>query len=262
MQTPTDAADKTRPPLSDRAFVLATDLDGTFLGGSEEARRRLYDWIEANRDSVGLIFVTGRDPKFIADLCASGVPWPEYAVGDVGTTIAKVSPEAGVEPIEALEEEIAAAWGDGGARVRDALDGHPGLTVQDTAFRYRVSYDYAPDSFDESAKDKVGQMGFDWLISDDRYFDVLPKGISKGPSIRRLVAHLGIDEGRVLVAGDTLNDLSMLECGLPAVAVGGAEAALVERVRNLPHVHLADAVGAAGITEAIAAKRLHPETGG
>ena len=78
--------------LKDRQFVLATDLDGTFLGGSDEDRRKLYDWIEANRETVGLIFVTGRDPEFIGELCSSnGVPWPEYAVGDVGTTIATVS---------------------------------------------------------------------------------------------------------------------------------------------------------------------------
>ena len=56
-------------------MVLATDLDGTFLGGSEEDRQRLYRWIESNRDSVGLIFVTGRDPRFIRELCAGGVPW-------------------------------------------------------------------------------------------------------------------------------------------------------------------------------------------
>jgi hypothetical protein len=59
--------------LKDRQFVLATDLDGTFLGGSDEDRRRLYDWIEANRETVGLIFVTGRDPEFIGELCPPGV---------------------------------------------------------------------------------------------------------------------------------------------------------------------------------------------
>ena len=81
----------------------------------------------------------------------------------------------------------------------------------------------------------------------------------KGGSIRRLVEHLGIEESRVLVAGDTLNDLSMLECGLPAVAVGNSEPELVSRVAHLPHVHYATAHGAAGIMEAIAAFDLHPK---
>lgn len=244
--------------MSRRKFVLATDLDGTFLGGSDEERRRLYSWIEDNRETVGLIFVTGRDPKFIGDLCRErGVPWPEYAVGDVGTTIATVSPETGVAPIEELEAEISASWGNAGERVRARLDGHPGLTLQPTDFRYRVSYDIDADSFDASAWDIVLEMGFQPLISDNRFFDVLPDGISKGPSLRRLVEHLSIQPDRVLCAGDTLNDLSMLECGLPAVAVGNSEAELVSRVKHLEHLHMAKAHGAAGIMEAIRAFDMH-----
>ncbi|MBU4527268.1 MAG: HAD family hydrolase [Hoeflea sp.] len=244
--------------MSQRKFVLATDLDGTFLGGSEEDRRRLYNWIEDNRETVGLIFVTGRDPQFIGALCRDrGVPWPDYAVGDVGTTIATVSPETGVAPIEALEEEISASWGNAGERVRARLDGHPGLTLQPTDFRYRVSYDIDADSFDASAWDIVLDMGFQPLISDNRFFDVLPDGVSKGPSLRRLVEHLSIQPERVLCAGDTLNDLSMLECGLPAVAVGNSEAELVRRVAHLEHLHMAKAHGAAGILEAIRAFDMH-----
>lgn len=244
--------------LAARTFTLATDLDGTFLGGAEADRHRLYEWIETNRETIGLIFVTGRDPRFIADMCATGaLPWPEYVIGDVGTTIARV--EAGkIAPIAALEEDIAARWRDMGDTVRAKLSGFPGLTLQDTDFRYRVSYDLNPDAFDDAAKTKVEAMGLDWLISDNRFFDVLPKGVSKGPSIRRLVDHLDMDAARVLVAGDTLNDLSMLECGLPAVAVGNSEPDLVSRVAHLPHVHYATAHGAAGIMEAIRAFDLHP----
>jgi hydroxymethylpyrimidine pyrophosphatase-like HAD family hydrolase len=108
------------------------------------------------------------------------------------------------------------------------------------------------------AEDKVAALGLDHLVSDNRFFDVLPKGVSKGPSLKRLVAHLGVSESRVLAAGDTLNDLSMLECGIRAVAVGGAEAALLERVSHLDHVFTATDIGAAGILEAIAALDLHP----
>lgn len=242
--------------MSGRTFVLATDLDGTFLGGSEADRRTLYDWIEANRESIGLIFVTGRDPRFVVDLCEGGVPWPEYVVGDVGTSIQKVEGKE-IVPIAALEEEIAAAWGDSGDRVREALDGHPGLTLQDTAFRYRVSYDLDPERCTKASTQAVEDMGLDWLVSDNRYFDVLPKGVSKGPSIKRLVSHLGVAPNTVLCAGDTLNDLSMLECGLPAVAVGGAETALVETVQDLHHVYVAKRKGAGGILEAVAELDLH-----
>ena len=94
------------PDFHERQFVLATDLDGTFLGGTDEDRRQLYDWIEDNRDSVGLIFVSGRDPEFMIETCSSGdLPWPEYVIGDVGTTIARVE-DGDIRPIEALEEDI------------------------------------------------------------------------------------------------------------------------------------------------------------
>lgn len=247
-----------RPAIAARRFTLATDLDGTFLGGTEAERATLYSWIEANRDTVGLIFVTGRDPEFIMEMCReNGLPWPEYVVGDVGTTIAEVAPDGSVLPIAPLEEDIAARWNDSGPAVRAALEDHPGLALQPTRFRFRVSYDLTPAAFDDSAKARVEEMGLDWLISDNRYFDVLPRGVSKGPSIRRLIAHLGIPEGRVLCAGDTLNDLSMLVSGLKAVAVGNSETALTERLAGHDAVYRARAHGAAGIREAIAAFDLH-----
>ena len=248
--------ENTAADFGGRRFVLATDLDGTFLGGAERDRRALYDWIEAGRGTIGLIFVTGRDPGFIRDLCAGGVPWPEYVVGDVGTTIARVE-DGDLHPIEVLEDEIAEAWADSGERVRATLSDHPGLTVQPTDFRYRVSYDMDPDRFTRDSITAVEEMGLDWILSDNRFFDVLPKGVSKGPSLKRLVAHLGVAPNRVLAAGDTLNDLSMLECGLPAVAVGGSETALVERVEPLAHVYIARGIGAAGILEAVRELDLH-----
>ena len=247
-----------------RRFVLATDLDGTFLGGSDEDRETLYKWIDAHRDEIGLIFVTGRDPEFLEELCRGPVPWPDYVVGDVGTTIARMvfddpDPEQGrVRPIEPLEEQIAEIWGDAGPKVRAALDGHPGLKLQPTPFRYRVSYDYDPKTFDPSAIDIVKQIGHDPLISADIFFDVLPRGVSKGPSLLRLLAYLGVPENKTLAAGDTLNDLSMLDMHVPAVAVGNSEPGLTEALSDRDTLHRAKAHGAGGILEAIAALGLHP----
>ncbi len=245
--------------IAAKRMVLATDLDGTFLGGTAGDRAALYDWIGTHRETVGLVFVTGRDPEFIADLADStGAPRPDYVVGDVGTTIAEVGPAGEILPIPALEMQIASAWADAGDRVRAALDGAAGLTLQPTEFRYRVSYDLDPDAFDKGTVAMVEELGFDVLISDNRFFDVLPKGVSKGPSLTRLIGHLGIRPETCLVAGDTMNDLSMLALGLPAVAVGGSEPRLIEALAPYSHVHRAEAVGAAGIREAIRAFDLHP----
>jgi len=243
---------------TDWRFVLATDLDGTFLGGSAAMRRSLYDWIETRRAEVGLIYVTGRDPGFLPEIWKAGVPVPDYVVGDVGTTIAEVR-ERRFATIPALEAEIAARWGDATERVRAMLDGAPGLRPQETAFRYRMSYHYDPAAFDPSVIPPVEALGLDVLISHECYLDVLPGGVSKGPSLKRLLAHLELSEDRVLVAGDTLNDLSMFETGLAGAVVGGAEPALLRAVAGLPRAHVCAAPGAGGILEAIAAHRLHDD---
>jgi HAD superfamily hydrolase (TIGR01484 family) len=245
-------------PIANAEFVLATDLDGTFLGGSDEARKKFYSWIESQRPRVGLIFVTGRDPGHIRDLTRKqGVPKPDFVVGDVGTTIAAVDDDHFIVPIPELEAEIAAAWNDASTRVQAALRSAPGLKLQSTGFRYRVSYDMDPVSFDAQALDTVAGLGLDALISADRYFDVLPKDVSKGPSLLRLLTHLGIDNRKVLVAGDTLNDLSMLTMGLPAVAVGNSEPALIEALDGHDHVHRAREEGVGGIAEAILHHKLY-----
>lgn len=247
----------TTPDIAEKDMVLATDLDGTFLGGTEDERTQFYRWIEANRSRVGLIFVTGRDPGFISDLTRRrSVPRPDYVVGDVGTTIAAMDHDHHLSPIEELETEIAEAWKDAGQSVQYRLNGMPGLKLQSAVFRYRVSYDMDPDRFDRRAVDVVEELGLDTLISDNRYFDVLPKGVSKGPSLLRLLAHLGVRNERTLVAGDTLNDLSMLALGLPAVAVGNSEPALLAELEGHDHVHLADGHGVAGIAEAIVRSEL------
>lgn len=244
------------------SFILATDLDGTFLGGSDSDRTALYDWIEDNRATVGLIFVTGRDLPFIGDLCNGvtshgRVPWPDYVVGDVGTTIAEVDHDAGPKaaPVPVLETEIASLWSDKGDEVRAALSSAAGLKLQETPFRYRVSYHYDPEAYDPEAEKIIRDMGLDVLISDNRFFDVLPPGVSKGPSLLRLVEHLAVDHDRVLVAGDTLNDFSLFATGLNGVAVGNSEAGLLSRIDEHPtadtKTHRARGDGTAGIMEAI-----------
>ncbi|WP_340118529.1 HAD family hydrolase [Pelagibius sp. 7325] len=239
------------------SLILATDLDGTFLGGSDDARQRLYDAIAARRAEMLLIFVTGRDLPFIRELCATtAVPWPDYVIGDVGTTIAGGD---NLVPIEALEIPIAEAWGNRGDTVRAMLDGVPGLSLQATPFRYRVSYDYDPAAFDHSLVPEIEAKGFDVLISADRFLDVLPSGVAKGPTLLRLIDHLGIAPGRVLVAGDTLNDLSLFETGLTGVAVGNSEPALKRRLQGRGTVYHSQGAGAAGILEAIDHLQLLPE---
>ena len=269
MITPIETTGHAAQAVLDRSnwrFVLATDLDGTFLGGTRQMRHDLYRWIARNRNNIGLIFVTGRDGDFISDLCDSfEAPWPDYIIGDVGTTIAHVDPLTHtILPISELEADIRTAWNDGAAFVRQTLDGSPGLSPQNTPFRYRMSYHWDPKTYDPACIAPIEAAGYDVLISHGCFLDVLPAGVSKGPSLLRLLTTLSITHDRVLVAGDTLNDLSMFETGLRGAIVGEAETALLEATQHLPLAYRCKAPGAGGIMEAVRVFDLYPElpTGG
>ncbi|MDP1631131.1 MAG: HAD-IIB family hydrolase [Caulobacter sp.] len=229
-------------------LILATDLDGTFLGGDEEHRAALYHHI-STRDDALLIFVTGRDIDFIADLIRSpGMPRPHYIVGDIGTSVFHGQT---LMPVAELEAPITAAWNDAGDRVKRLLASEPGLVLQETPFRHRVSYDYDPALLSPRSVAKVEAAGFDCLLSADRFFDVLPRGVSKGPTLLRLVETLGLDSENVLVAGDTMNDLSLFQTGLKGVAVGNSEPRLKAAIRGMKNVYSSSSPGAAGIADAI-----------
>jgi len=243
------------PGVAEPKLVLATDLDGTFLGGPVEARAALYDWLRAQGPQVRLIYVTGRDPAFIADLAASGdVPPPEFVIGDVGTTIGRFT-GGRVEPDARLEAPIRRAWAGKAERVRTRLAGVRGLWPQPTPFRHRLSYQY-DDRFQPEALRALEGLEVDILISHGCFVDILPPGISKGPSLLRLLTELKLPRERVLVAGDTLNDLSMFETGLRGAVVGGAEVALLKATHAIPTAYHCTRPGAGGILEAIVAHGL------
>ncbi len=231
--------------------VLATDLDGTFLGGDEAARATLYDWIAARRDEIVLIFVSGRGLSFMRELAQQLPLRPDHAIANVGTSVA-VGPDW--ESLPELESWLDARWpADAPMRIAQALAPYPGLTRQPVVEGRRVSLYYTDSAEVRAAQAAVDHIGFETLLSDNRYFDVLPPGVRKGPTLLRTLSALGLARERTLVAGDTLNDLSLFETGLSGVAVGNSEQALVRAIRGRPNVHLSAQEGAAGVLEALSA---------
>ncbi|HKJ91665.1 MAG TPA: HAD family hydrolase, partial [Longimicrobiales bacterium] len=141
--------------------------------------------------------------------------------------------------------------------VRAPLRGIPELVEQDIAAPRRVSYTLAPDAaatleaVHDRARERLETLSVDVLISADSYLDVLPGGVNKGTTLRRVLRWLGRDGADVVVAGDSLNDLDLLRAGLNGVVVGGCEPALAERTAGLDGVYHAAAPGAAGILEGL-----------
>jgi glucosylglycerol-phosphate synthase len=229
-------------------MLLATDLDGTFLGGSAEDRQRLY-YLIVRHPEIKLAYVTGRGLESVMPLLDDpALPTPDYIICDVGATVVHGHSR---QPIQPLQSNIEERW-PGEQPIMEAMEKFEGLERQALPQERRCSYFCDPGAVHEDIEKAVEALGCDLLYSAGLYLDVLPRDVNKGSSLRALVDHLGIDPETVLTAGDTLNDLSMLQAGYKSVAVGNSEAGLIEATRNDAHVLQAKRPGCGGILEALA----------
>lgn len=231
----------------DQPFVLATDLDGTFLGGDESARAELYTLLRTE-SSHTLIFATGRGLESVLPLLAdSRVPTPAYVIADVGCTVVRGDT---LEPVHEVQTDIQAAW-PGTLRILDALREVPGLIRQDVPQERRASYYLEDVARIPEIQQIVAPFDCRVLHSAGRYLDVLPRGVDKGSTLRRLLALLGVDERFVVVAGDTANDLALFDAGYRGIAVGNADDQVRAHVEGNAQVYVASGHGAAGILEGL-----------
>lgn len=260
-------------------LVLATDLDGTMAHGAESARRDVVAAVRATPDAQ-LIYVTGRTPGSARSLLGrSALPEPDILIADVGTSVLH---GAGPERVSEIEAEMEAVW-PGADAVRDRLASVRSLMAQDVDSPRRVAYWIEPvrvrrsssasqdpfaarppddASFDAESHDialsvageaalALEDLEVDVLVSANVFLDVLPRGVNKGSTLRRVLDWIGVAESDCVVAGDSLNDLALFETGLRGIVVGNCEPALARRVANMEQVYQARGIGAEGILEGL-----------
>ncbi len=229
--------------------VLVTDLDGTLLGGDDTDRRRLRAALDRHPE-VTVVFATGRSLPSVEQILRTDplLPRPRWIIADVG---ASVIDGADRSRVTALENRLRRGW-PGQQRVRARLARFSELVHQDGIVQEgRCSFFLRPERFSDEITDAVRELGCGWTYSADRYFDVLPEAASKGHALALLAREHQWPLASVLVAGDSLNDLSLFELGAHGVVMSDAEPALRERVADRDGVHLADRPGAAGILAAL-----------
>ncbi|GHE33632.1 glucosylglycerol-phosphate synthase [Sphingobacterium griseoflavum] len=226
-------------------MLLATDLDGTFLGGSMENRLRLYRLIKQHTH-IQLVFVTGRGVESVIPLLNDPlIPRPNYIIADVGATVVN---GLTLEPVASIQADIEARWPSTYAIREKVLEVAP-VTFQEVPQQRRCSFFYDSDANLDAIYQVAESFDCDIITSVDKYLDVLPRGVNKGSTLKALVDHLHVDEDAVLVAGDTLNDLSLYRTGYKGVVVGQAEPGLIEQTAEDTHVYQAQEPGAGGILE-------------
>jgi len=228
-------------------MILATDLDGTFLGGKSLHKQQLYRLIRKDA-SIRLVYVTGRGLETVIPLLNDPIlPNPDYIICDVGATIVNGHT---LEAIEPLQNDIEKHW-PGVLKIQECLKDVSELYYQEVPQQRRCSFYIEQEDILEEVRQRVAEINCDIIYSADKFLDVLPKGVNKGSSLLKLVNHLKVDADDVLVAGDTLNDLAMYRCGFKGVVVSNAELKLLDATQGMRDVYHARRAGAGGILESL-----------
>jgi sucrose-6-phosphatase len=212
--------------VENKKYLLATDLDGTFVGDSE-ALARLLHFFDESPDEVALVYVTGRHLSSAQTLMASeGLPTPDLLITDVGTSIYLS---------EGFREDL--HWK---ARMRkdwqpDAIAeiaaSFPALKRQKLPDDKRVSFTVSADieavnEFKKALEEEL--IAHTFIFSSNRDIDVLPFGAGKGNALEYALDQYAKDDVQLLIAGDSGNDRDMLSLGHPSVIVGNAQPELLE----------------------------------
>ncbi|MGW1376275.1 trehalose-6-phosphate synthase [Streptomyces sp. NPDC002446] len=232
--------------------VLVTDLDGTLLGGDGTDRRRLRAALDRHPE-VTVVFATGRSLSSVEGLLRDDplLPRPRWIIADVGASVIDGADRTCVGP---LQEQLRRGW-PGQRRVREQLARFPELVYQDGVVQEgRCSFFLRPEQLSAALTDAVRELGCGWTYSAGRYFDVLPAPAGKGNALALLARRNGWPMDAVLVAGDSVNDLSLFQVGAHGVLMSNAEPALREGIERIPGragVHRPDRPGAGGILSAL-----------
>jgi len=220
-------------------LLLCCDLDRTVLpnGNQQESpQARPLFRILAKRPELTLAYVSGRDRSLLLEAIHDyDLPVPDYAIGDVGTTLYGIR-DGQWYPWKSWEEEIAVDWA--GHRHDDLVslfEDIDALTLQEPEKQntFKLSY-YAPENTDRDRllsemsarlEPLAIQASLIWSIDEARHvglLDILPRRATKYHAIRFLMVHKGFDEKNTVFAGDSGNDLPALTSGLQAVLVRNA----------------------------------------
>ena len=229
-----------------RNILLCSDLDRTVLpnGPQEEspdARPLLCALCE--RPDVTLAYVSGRHKELLRQAISTyAIPAPDYAIGDVGTTIYD-----GIggrwAPWQAWSAEIGGDWGPMERHDLERLFSDiSALRLQEPEKQNTFKLSYYADMIvdkdpllDEMAA-RLGGVGVQasliWSLDEAAHtglLDVLPARATKLHAVRFLMERKGFTEQQTVFCGDSGNDLPALTSGLQAVLVRNAR----EEVRQL-----------------------------
>ena len=229
--------------------LLCSDLDRTILPNGaqpESPQARPLLRAIAQHPELTLVYVSGRHLGLLQQAIADyDIPLPDYAIGDVGSTIYEI--KAGQwHPWTDWEDEIAFDWrGVNHEKLVELFADIGELELQEPEKQntHKLSY-YTPVDIErqvlfETMYSRLNEQGVAasliWSIDEEAcigLLDVLPKSATKLGAIRFLMQRKCFTEKNTVFAGDSGNDLPVLLSGLQSVLVKNAHQDVVDELRQ------------------------------
>ena len=220
-------------------ILICSDLDRTIIPNGyqeESANARPVFRQLAEHANIYLAYVSGRDKKLILDAIEEFyLPMPDYAIGDVGTTLYRVI-NGNWQLLDDWSYEIGLDWkGLGRDKLSEFFGNMEEIRLQEPEKQnqYKLSF-YTAQNVDYQqlikkiravlAKKGV-RASIIWSVDEtsaNGLLDIIPARANKLHAIQFLMQQERFSEDRMVFAGDSGNDLDVLTSGLQAILVKNA----------------------------------------
>jgi len=220
-------------------ILICSDLDRTIIPNGcqeESAHARPVLRQLAEHSNIYLAYVSGRDKKLILDAIEEFyLPMPDYAIGDVGTTLYRVI-NGNWQFSDNWSYEIGQDWkGLGWENLSEFLENIEEIRLQEPEKQnqYKLSF-YTDQNVDHQQliknirvvlAEKDIRASIIWSvdeISANGLLDIIPARTNKLHAIQFLMQQEKFPEDCTVFAGDSGNDLDVLTSGLQAILVKNA----------------------------------------
>ncbi len=236
-----------------KGILLCTDLDGTLFRKDKSVSKENEEAIRYFKEEGGTFsFITGREPSVVGDVCElvkpnapigclNGCGIYDYQKGrllwsvalkkeakTIVDAIAEMFPNIGIH-IACADHVYFQQDNDCTQHFRD-ITGAPHLIANFGEKSGQVlKVVFASFDADELQRVKDALHGhpfaahFDFVQSERTFYELLPKGASKGALLLKLAELLNIDRRKTIAVGDYDNDISMIRDAGIGYAVANAQ---------------------------------------
>jgi sucrose-phosphate synthase len=244
---------KSRLPTLDRLAISA--IDNSLLGDREALKELSTELYRAAHLKIGFGIATGRSlDSTLRELRQWDIPIPDIIITSVGSEIYYTHQGRHMVQDHSWEKHIDYRWKP--EAIREQFKDIPGLRLRGKQEQgiYKISYyvnpSVAPKITELKQILRTHDLHANIIFSNKVNLDILPIRADKGQALRFLSLKWGIPLERVFVAGDSGNDIGMLQGETLAVVVANHSAEL-DKLRGKPLIYFAEAEYARGVLEGL-----------